>query len=131
MMNKKATPTLKAEITIGLNKGYSDESWSLDELKNKLTESQQKLKEEHNILLSAKVTLCDIVFLGQDEPSVTLSFINYPKFPVTEDSFKKGVTFIAKELMNKLEQNRVVIVFHDETLMLEKSDEIDKNIDLK
>lgn len=115
---------------IGLNKGYSDEAWSQEELKSKLSKAQHKLKDNHNILLSAKVTLCDIVFLGQDEPSVTLSFINYPKFPVTEDSFKKGVSFIAEELMIELKQNRIVIVFDDETLMLEKSDEIDKNIDL-
>ena len=70
------------------------------------------------------------MFLGQDEPSVTLSFINYPKFPVKEDAFKKGVSFIAEELIRELKQNRTVIVFNNETLMLEKSDEIDKNIDL-
>lgn len=130
MINKKTTPTLKAEITIGLNKEYSDETWSIEELKSKLFKVQHKLKEEHEILLSTKVNLCDIVFLGQDEPSVTLSFINYPKFPITEDLFKKGVSFIAEELMIELKQNRIVIVFDDETLMLEKSDEIDKNIDL-
>ena len=130
MINKKHTPTLKSEITIGLNKGYSDERWRLEELKTSLTEAQKLLKESKDILLSTKVTLCDIIFLGQDEPSVTISFINYPKFPILKELFKEGVEFIASILLNELKQNRIVIVFDDKTIMLEKSDEIDRNIDL-
>lgn len=130
MINKAIVRTLKADITIGLNKEYSDDTWSLSELKTSLIKAQKLLKERKDILLSVKVTLCDIVFLGQDEPSVTLSFINYPKFPVTEELFKKGVSYIAEELMRELKQNRIVIVFNDDTIMLEIADEIDKNIDL-
>ncbi len=32
--------------------------------------------------------------------------------------------------MNKLEQNRVVIIFNDETIMFEKQDNIDPLIDI-
>lgn len=117
-------------MTIGLNKGYSDEAWSLLELKTQLFAAQKKLKDSKGILLSAKVTLCDIVFLGQDEPSVTLSFINFPKFPIEIEIFKEGVFFLAKELMDYLKQNRIVVVFDDHTVMLEVSKEIDKNVKL-
>ena len=130
MINKKTTPAFKADITIGLHKGYSDSLWSLNELKTSLNKAQKLLKESKEILLSAKVTLCDIVFLGQDEPSVTISFINYPKFPIEKESFKEGVEFIARTILDDLKQNRIVIVFDDETTMLEQSDEIDKNIKL-
>lgn len=129
-MNKITTPTLKAEITIGLNRGYSDETWSLDKLKRTLRKAQELLKNDNGVLLSTKVTLCDIVFLGQDEPSVTISFINYPKFPVEKEPFKHGVIFITKRLMNELEQNRIVIVFNDETMMFEVDDKIDSLISL-
>ncbi|GAA4932875.1 hypothetical protein GCM10023314_01590 [Algibacter agarivorans] len=115
-INKVTVPTLKAEITIGLNKGYSEEFWSVIELKNKLAAAQQKLKQRDGILLSTKVTL---------------SFINYPKFPIEKESFKNGVSFIAKELMNELSQNRIVVVFNDETIMLEDLPEIDGSINIE
>jgi len=129
-LNIITTSTFKAEITIGLNKGYSDEIWNIDKLKISLQNAQKLLKDDTGVLLSAKVTLCDIVFLGQDEPSVTISFINYPKFPVEKEPFKSGVIFIAKNIMNELEQNRIVVVFNDETIMFEVDDKIDGLISL-
>jgi hypothetical protein len=44
-------------------------------------------------------------FLGQEEPSVELQFIQYPKFP-QEHQYSKGNS---KEQL-ELDQNRVVIV---------------------
>ncbi|MBF8151317.1 hypothetical protein ITJ86_15525 [Winogradskyella sp. F6397] len=130
-INQVTVPGYTAEITIGLNKGYSEKAWKVSELKAKLTRAQQKLKEMNDrILLSTKVTLCDIVFLGQDEPSATLGFINYPKFPIEHELFKKGVIYIAKELMSNLNQNRIVIVFNDKTVMLEVNNNIDSKIKL-
>lgn len=127
-VNKATVSTLKAELTIGLNKGYTKESWLISEFKDLLVDAQIQLKQEHGLLLSAKVTECSIVFLAQDEPSVTLSFINYPKFPCTMDAFKTGVQYIAETLMTTLLQNRIVIVFNDETIMLEGNDAIDGSI---
>lgn len=127
-MKKITSNTFKAEITIGLNKGYTDNKWTLKELKTKLTVVQEKLKLKTGTLLSAKVTPCDIVFLGQDEKSATISFINYPKFPLDYISFKEGVLFVGQELMNLLEQNRIVVVFRDETVMLENANEVDPRI---
>ena len=125
---KKSSPTFRAEITLGLNKGYAESQWSLQELKSILTKAQEKLKLKTGTLLSAKVTLCDIVFLGQDEKSATFSFINYPRFPLEYISFKEGVLFVGQELMNQLEQNRIVMVFEDETVLFEKSIDVDPRI---
>ncbi len=127
-MKKITTNTYKAEITLGLNKGYTENLWSLKDLKAELTKAQTKLKLKTGILLSAKVTLCDIVFLGQDEKSITVSFINYPKFPLEKNTFKEGVLFVGQEFMKELEQNRIVIVFDEETVMFELSDELDNKI---
>lgn len=130
MIKREAAESLKAEITLGLNLGYSDQKIPMQEVINALWESQSVVQEKLQIALSAKVSPCRIVFAGQDEESVTISFINYPKFPVKPGNFREGVEMIASHLMNDLSQNRIVIEFPDETIMLEKSENIDPNIKL-
>ena len=127
-MNRIEVKPMKAEITIGLNKHYTKEKNTLSEVTTELSSAQTRLNKELNIQLSAKVTPCKIVFAGQDEESVTLSFINYPKFPIKEEEFYRGVEFIARQLMASLEQNRIVIEYVDKTVMFERSEEIDPNI---
>jgi hypothetical protein len=127
-MNQITTKTFTAQITIGLKKGYSDENISLIEFKEALLIVQQKIHVKYNIGLSAKLSHCDILFLGQDEPSMELQFIQYPKFPQKVSELKKAIVELTEIMMVKLEQNRVVIVFPDETIMLEQSDSIDPNI---
>jgi hypothetical protein len=66
--------------------------------------------------------------LGEEEPSMELQFIQYPKFPHEEAELKKELIIRTELMMIELEQKRVVIVFTDETIMLEQSDSIDPNI---
>ena len=129
-MNSLITKTFTAQATFGLQKGYSSELITLKEFKNVLSISQQKTKEQFSVMLSTKMTLCEIVFLGQEEPSVTLDFIQYPKFPIEEEKLKLAILFLVEQLMLTLEQNRVVIIFPTETVMLEQSNEIDPRIQL-
>jgi hypothetical protein len=129
-MKKTIYKTFIAQVTIGLYKEYSKERFSLVEFKKALDFAQRKIKSEYNIALSVKVTLCEIVFLGQEEPSVNLQFIQYPKFPQEVSVLKKEIVKLTELLMLKMKQNRVVIVFTDETIMLEQSDAIDPNITL-
>jgi hypothetical protein len=127
-MNKTTCKTLTASAVIGLQKGYSDEVISLTEFKRAVQIVQQEIKKNNEVLLSVKITQCEILFLGQDEPSITLDFIQYPKFPYKEEIWRNAVILFIESLMKELEQNRTVIVFPDITLMLEKSDEIDPKI---
>ena len=129
-MNSLITKTFTAQATFGLQKGYSSELITLTEFKNVLSISQQKTKEQFSVMLSTKMTLCEIVFLGQEEPSVTLDFIQYPKFPIEEEKLKQAILFLVEQLMLTLEQNRVVIIFPTETVMLEQYNEIDPRIQL-
>lgn len=123
--------TFTAKVTIGLNKGYSNDLISVEVFKQALLEAQQKIKSEYSIALSAKLTPCEILFLGIEEPSFELQFIQYPKFTVEESKLIEAIVELTKLLMIKLEQNRVVIVFTDETIMLEQSAGIDPNISFK
>jgi len=130
IMNSINCKTFTAIATIGLIRGYSKQSISLAEFKSVLLTAQQKIHEHFNISLSAKVTLCEILFLGQEEHSMELQFIQYPKFPQEESVLKKAIVELIELMMMELDQNRVVIVFNDETIMLEQSDIIDPNIKL-
>lgn len=100
------------------------------DFKNALLKAQQNIKSQYKIELSAKLTPCEILFLGQAESSLELQFIQYPKFPQEESVLKNAIIELTKMMMLELNQNRVVIVFSDETIMLEQSDAIDPNIQL-
>lgn len=125
-----AAPTFNVQATIGLIKGYSNELIPISEFKTALLIAQKQIKKELDVILSTKITLCEIVCLGQEEPSVTLDFIQYPKFIVEEAVLKQAIIRLIEILMNLLLQNRVVIVFPDKTIMLEQSEAIDPNITL-
>ena len=127
-MNIITSKTFTATATIGLYKAYSNEVISLIDFKKELYRAQEEIKKEFDVALSTKITICEIVFLGQDEPSVTLDFIQYPKFPTEELLLQKAIIQLVKLLMERLDQNRTVIVFQAETLCLEKSKGIDPKI---
>lgn len=118
-MKTTKSQTFKAEATFGLKRRYHDELISMEDFKKSLTTAQNEVYKEFDIKLSAKVSLSNIVFSGQDEPSVDLSFIQYPKFPYEEPILKKGILRLVQILMQAFNQNRVVVVFLDETIMLE------------
>ena len=120
--------TFTAQATIGLYKGYSNELISIIDFKKALSKAQQQIKKKYDVALSIKLTLCEIVFLGQEEPSVSLDFIQYPKFPTEEVLLQKAIIHLVQLLMENLDQNRAIIVFREETICLEKTNEIDPKI---
>ncbi len=131
-MNITKSHTFRAVATFGLKRGYLEELISLEEFKLKLVAAQNEVYQKLNIQLSAKISPCEIVFSGQDEPSVDLSFIQYPKFPNKVSLLKEGILRLVEILMLALDQNRVVIVFDDETIMLEvDADRLDPGIYFK
>lgn len=93
-------PTWEATITMGLNRGYSNELISMEEITNTITKIQLEIAEKLDIKLSAKLTECTMVFAGQNEPSITINFIQYPKFQYKESELKKAVIQFTKQLLN-------------------------------
>lgn len=129
-MNLVKIKTFTANATIGLIQGYSKTSIHITKFKEALLFAQQNIYQHYTIRLSVKVSTSEILFLGQAEPSIDLQFIQYPKFPQDEVLLKNAIVKCVEILMLQLQQNRVVIVFTDETIMLEQSDIIDPNIKL-
>lgn len=129
-MNSLSCKTFTAQVTIGMTKGYSKEKIMMNVFKDELLNGQRVIKEKYNVLLSVKIRQCEIVFLGQEETSVELEFIQYPKFLQEEKELKKAIISLTEILMLKLEQNRVVIVFKDDTIMLEQNENINPDIEI-
>lgn len=120
--------TYSATITIGLHRGYSNILIDKKEVIKILQNYQNKLIIDKDIHLSASVSECLIVLSNQQEPHLKLDFINYPKFSFKEKVFKSEINALGKYLMNQFEQNRIVIVYHDKTVMFEIDDKIDHRI---
>ena len=118
----------KATILIGLQRGYTNELIEEEMVLDELKKLQDMLIKTEGIYLSANCFLSKIVLSGQQEQHLNLQFINYPKFPLSLETFKTSVEIVAESLMNKFEQNRIVIQFHDANVMLENGDDIDPNI---
>ena len=129
-MNSLSCKTFTAQVTIGMTKGYSRKKIPMPIFKDELLNGQRVIKEKYNVLLSVKIRQCEIVFLGQEELSVELEFIQYPKFLQEEKELKKAIISLTEILMLKLEQNRVVIVFKDDTIMLEQNENINPDIEI-
>jgi len=127
-MNIITSPSYSATIAIGLQLGYSNQLYQKEQLTGPLQKFQRKQIAERSVYLSACISECEIVLNGQIEPNIKLEFINYPKFPLEEKQFKSEVELLSIYLMKELEQNRIVIVYHNETKMFEKNEEIDPRI---
>ena len=127
-MNILQEKTFLAQATFGLCRWYSDEEISITKFKQVLWQVQKIIYEKYAIALSTKITLTTIVFLWQDEPSVHLEWIQYPKFPIGEDILKKTIIEFVENLMKELDQKRVVLIFQDKTIMFENDENIDPRI---
>ncbi len=120
--------TFQASIFIGLEIGYTQKKINENLVIESLSELQKQLSKEKDIYLSASISKTVIILNNQKEPHLKIDFINYPKFPISEEIFKDEVLHFGKELMKQFEQNRILIIYTDETSMLEQSNEIDPRI---
>lgn len=125
---KTSINSFSAKVTLGLEIGYTKKLIEKSRIIKSLQEYQDQLIKEKNIILSVSISTCKIVLSGQVEPHLNLNFINYPKFPLEEKTLKIEIENLTKYLMTKFEQNRVVIEYLDETIMLENSELIDPRI---
>ena len=120
--------TYNASIIMGLKEGYSELNINKRDVILYLQKYQNTLIKEDSIYLSACISDCNIVLSGQSEPHIKISFINYPKFPLTEKILENKIINLAKALIAKFKQNRIVVQLNNKTIMLERTDNIDNSI---
>lgn len=109
----KSVPTYTATIYVGLREGYD----------GKFTLRAQALAAiEHYVDtegLGVSVTDTQFVYTGGDEPGLIVGLINYPRFPSTQEDIRGKALALARRLKEYCKQQRVSIVFPDETVVLE------------
>lgn len=127
-MKKISIKPFSAKVTLGLEIGYTKKQIEKSEIIKSLQTYQNQLIAERKVILSVSLSVCEIILSGQVEPHLKLNFINYPKFPLEEKMLKIEIENLTKYLMKEFEQNRVVIEYLDETIMLENSESIDPRI---
>jgi len=127
-MKRKSIPPFYGEITIGLEIGYEKVKIDENEIITFIQAYQDALIKNKQIYLSASIANCTIVLSGQVEPHLKISFINYPKFELPPAELKFEIEELSKQLLLAFKQNRVVIEYLDELIMLENSEEIDPRI---
>lgn len=127
-ISKQSIEPFLARVSLGLNRHYSEELLLKEDVIKAIQAYQARLIREKKIYLSVSISDALIVLNNQKEPHLILNFINYPRFPLTHAVLKVEIENLVKHLMAEFSQNRVVIEFNDETVMLEKSNEIDPRV---
>lgn len=114
--NIKSVLTFTASIYIGTRHGYSNNEYTkIEDIHKWLENYCNKVK------LGLTLTPTEFIYVGGYEPGVIVGLINYPRFPKPNGTIKKYSLEIAEGLMELCKQERVSVVFSDETIMLENS----------
>lgn len=127
-MKRKSIKPFHGILTIGLEIGYEKVKINEAEIITFIQAYQDELIKNKQIYLSASISNCTIVLSGQVEPHLRISFINYPKFELPTAVLKFEIEELSRQLLFAFKQNRVVIEYLDEVIMLENSEEIDPRI---
>ena len=127
-MKRKSIPPFYGILTIGLEIGYEKVRIDKSGIITFIQAYQDELIKNKQIYLSASISNCTIVLSGQIESHLKISFINYPKFELSPAVLKFEIEELSKQLLLAFKQNRVVIEYLDEVIMLENSEEIDPRI---
>ena len=127
-MKRKSIPPFYGILTIGLEIGSEKVKIDETEIITFIQAYQDALIKSKQIYLSASISNCTIVLSGQVEPHLKISFINYPKFELPLAVLKFEIEELSKQLLLAFKQNRVVIEYLDELVMLENSQEHDPRI---
>ena len=106
----KQTPTFEAKIFIGL--GTPDHEYLLEQVQDVCQEYVD------SVGLCVTVTPTQYVYTGGTERGAIVGLINYPRFPDLLGVRDKALK-LAALLKGRFRQQRVSVMFHDETVMLE------------
>lgn len=110
-MNEVTTYT--AQIYVGLRVGYSEQLYSLKEVRGLCQEYAD------SVGLCVTVTPTEFIYTKGYEPGVIVGLINYPRFPSEFVDIEFHALALAGKLKDALEQNRVSVVFPHKTVMIE------------
>ncbi len=108
----KSVPTFTASIYVGRKVRATGE------VVNPIIADQicHNFCDEHGFCVS--VTQTKLIYTHGHEPGVIVGVINYPRFPSKPETLRQMTLDLAESLRANMCQQRVSVVFQDETIML-------------
>jgi hypothetical protein len=119
-MELKMVPTYTATIYIGFKHHYIGSEIGFGQVEDFI----QKWVDENSTCVS--VTRTKYLYKGGSENGLAIGFINYPRFPSSEEEIQKNALNLALILMKECEQMRVSVVCPHKTYMFSNDEEIEK-----
>lgn len=119
----KTSATFTANIYVGLKHGYDDAKSSYRKKHTSIEEVREWVQDYCNkVKLGVTLTPTEFIYVDGNEPGVIIGLIQYPRFPQPTEFIEFNALAIARGLMKLCSQERVSIIFPDQTVMLEKDD---------
>ena len=113
----KQLETWEAKIFIGLREGYSNKFHSIGECKALVQDFV------NDIGWCVTLTPTEFIYKNGSEPGIIVGIINYPRFPLDVKELQKRIVDLATLLKKQLKQDRLSIVFPNETILMGAEEE--------
>jgi hypothetical protein len=104
--------SFNVQIWVGLRKKYSDFVYTMDDVRDICDKFVNYIGD------CVTITPTEFRYVKGSEPGVIVGYINYPRFPRTEEEITKRALELADLLRGRLGQTRVSITTPDKTYML-------------
>ena len=118
----KMVKTYWANIYCGLMKGYKGYQYTYEDALL-FMKDYVNLEEDG---LCVTVSKTNYVYRDGNEEGIIVGLINYPRFPTETEKLESRAMLIAENLKERFQQNRVTIVFPNETIMLGEENDTNK-----
>ena len=109
----KKVKTFEAKIYIGSINNNTNQFCTEERIENIISEYVNDVK------WCVTITKTKFIYVNGDELGWIIGIIQYPRFPEEEIRLKDKTLKLAKILLKKCYQERLSVIFPDETIMLE------------
>lgn len=111
----RSVKTFTATIYVGLQERESGFIFDVDS-------ARRWLQDYVNCGLCVTLTPTEFIYTNGGEAGFSVGLINYPRFPREPEKIREHAIKIALGLLQLFGQQKVSIVFPDETVMLERTE---------
>jgi hypothetical protein len=119
-MRIKKANTFEARLYIGSVQGYHGTPFTFEELKEEVGNLQSESPKEE--MIPVRIAPTNFVCGNYSEAGWEIAAINYPRFPKAEALITSFMMELAKRLLVCFNQNRISIIFPNETIMFESEE---------
>ena len=119
-MRIRKANTFEARLYIGSVQGYHGTPFTFEELKEEVGNLQSESPKEE--MITVRIAPTNFVCGNYSEAGWEVADINYPRFPKAEALITLFMMELAKRLLVCFNQNRISIIFPNETIMFESEE---------